>query len=181
MAAARPRLIMMCGLPGAGKTTLARRLARELPAVRLCPDEWLADLGFDLFDGAARDRVEQRLWVHAEELLAVGTVVVLENGFWDRAERDEKRLRIRSLGAAVELRYLDVPSEELHRRIALRDREPGSVVIGPELLRECEARFEAPDPAERRLFDQPLTPSTSASAASAQPVVPAIGSVVRAD
>jgi predicted kinase len=34
-----PRLLLMCGLPGSGKTTLATQLAAGLPAVRLCPDE----------------------------------------------------------------------------------------------------------------------------------------------
>ena len=34
------RLILTCGLPGAGKTTLARRLAVEHGAVRLTKDEW---------------------------------------------------------------------------------------------------------------------------------------------
>ncbi|MFE0150582.1 AAA family ATPase [Nonomuraea sp. NPDC059007] len=51
-------LIVLCGLPGSGKTTLARRLAAELPAVRLCPDEWLAKLGVDLYDEGARERLE---------------------------------------------------------------------------------------------------------------------------
>jgi predicted kinase len=37
----------MCGLPGSGKTTLGKRLAVEVPAVRLCPDEWMAALGVD--------------------------------------------------------------------------------------------------------------------------------------
>lgn len=40
-----PRLILVCGLPGAGKTTLARRLADEVPAVRLSGDEWMVALG----------------------------------------------------------------------------------------------------------------------------------------
>jgi predicted kinase len=30
------RLIVICGLPGSGKTTLAKQLAPDVPAVRLC-------------------------------------------------------------------------------------------------------------------------------------------------
>ena len=36
------RLLLTCGLPGSGKTTLARRLATERGAVRLSKDEWMA-------------------------------------------------------------------------------------------------------------------------------------------
>lgn len=152
-----PRLILMCGLPGAGKTTVARSLAAELAAVRLCPDEWLTDLGFDVFDETARDRIERRLWVHAEDLLAIQAVVILENGFWGRAERDEKRLRARALGAAIELRYLAVPSTELHRRVASRNHEPGAAIISAVALEQYAAAFEAPTPAELALFDPPLS------------------------
>ena len=146
----------MCGLPGAGKTTVARRLATELGAVRLCPDEWLTDLGFDVFDESARDRVERRLWAHAEDLLAAQAVVILENGFWNRAERDEKRRRARALGAAIELRYLAVAPEELHRRGASRNHELGAAIISAETLNQCMATFEAPSQAELDLFDRPL-------------------------
>ena len=37
-------LFLICGLPGAGKTTLAKQLERERPALRLTPDEWIAPL-----------------------------------------------------------------------------------------------------------------------------------------
>lgn len=156
MADRAPRLVLLCGLPGAGKTTVAKRLVRELSGVRLCPDEWLAGMGLDLFDGAARERVERCLWQHAQALLASGAVVILENGFWERAERDEKRLLARAAGAAVELRHLQLPMEELERRIALRNDEPGSVVLTAELLRSCQERFEPPTRAELDLFDAPL-------------------------
>jgi adenylylsulfate kinase-like enzyme len=76
------RLVLLCGLPGSGKTTLAKRLEHEIPAVRLCPDEWMADLGIDLFDERTRDRLETRFWDHARELLRLGQTVILEFGFW---------------------------------------------------------------------------------------------------
>lgn len=153
-----PRLILICGLPGAGKTTLARRLAAALPAVRLCPDEWLVDLGVDLFDEAARARLERRFWTHTRELLPLGQTVVLEFGFWARAERDEKRLAARALGVPVELHYLTAPVEELARRIAGRVAagEPGAVPISRELIELYLPLFEAPTPEELALFDQPL-------------------------
>jgi predicted kinase len=49
-----PRLILLCGLPGSGKTTLAKELESRLHAVRFCPDEWLAALSLDLYDEARR-------------------------------------------------------------------------------------------------------------------------------
>lgn len=48
--ATRGRLIIVSGLPGSGKTRLAERLEHDLQAIRLAPDEWMADLGVDLYD-----------------------------------------------------------------------------------------------------------------------------------
>jgi hypothetical protein len=66
------RLILVCGLPGSGKTTRARALEARLGAVRLAPDEWMDALGFDLYDEAARGRVEALQWELARALLARG-------------------------------------------------------------------------------------------------------------
>jgi predicted kinase len=40
----KPTLFLICGLPCSGKTTLARRLEVEHHAIRLTPDEWIAEL-----------------------------------------------------------------------------------------------------------------------------------------
>lgn len=152
-----PRLILLCGLPGSGKTTLAKRLAVEVPAVRLCPDEWMAGLQVDLFDEELRGRLEGLFWRHALELLRLGQSVILEYGFWGRSERDEKRTAARALGVGVELRYLAVPFEELCRRLEARgmDGTPGTVPVGRELLEGYARVFQAPDQEELALFDRP--------------------------
>lgn len=151
------RLVLVCGLPGAGKTTLARRLEVALPAVRLCPDEWLAALRIDLRDEATRDGLEAQFWRLAQRLLALGQSVILESGFWLRADRDEKRVGARLLGAAVELRYLHAPLDELYRRIERRNASPapGDVIITRADLELWTTFFQPPDDAELALFDPP--------------------------
>jgi predicted kinase len=156
MVMAEARLILICGLPGSGKTTLAKQLAAEVPAVRLCPDEWKYDLGIDYYDEARRVKLENRLWRLGQELLTLRQSVILENGFWTREERDELRLGARTLGVAVELHYLEAPVEELWRRLELRNEEasPGAAPIKREDLQKWALKFQAPDAAELALFDE---------------------------
>jgi predicted kinase len=149
----------MCGLPGAGKSTLGRRLEREMRAVRLCPDEWMGRLGIDLWDEGVRERLEVLFWELAQDLLRRGQSVILESGFWLRSDRDEKRLGARALGAAVELRFLDVPLDELWRRVAARNARGsgwGAAPITRADLEHWSTLFEPPTPTEQDLFDDPL-------------------------
>lgn len=151
----QPRLILICGLPGSGKTTFAKQLALEVRAVRFSPDEWKHDLGIDYYDEEGRVQLEAQLWLLGQELLTLGQSVILENGFWAREERDELRLAGRTLGVAVELHYLEAPVEELWRRLELRNEEaePGTVPIKRSDLAKWAAQFEAPDAVELALFD----------------------------
>ena len=153
------RLILICGLPGSGKTTLAKQLAPKVPAVRFCPDEWKHDLGIDYYDEEMRVRLEERIWRLGQELLGLGQSVILENGFWAREERDELRLAARTLGVAVELHYLEATVDELWRRLEIRNEEagPGTAPIKREDLEKWAQQFEAPDAAELALFDEAAT------------------------
>ncbi len=151
------RLVLLCGLPGSGKTTLAKRLEEAIPATRLCGDEWMTRLGVDLLDDEFRDRIESLFWDLARDLLGHGQCVILESGFWLRSDRDEKRLGARALGASVELHHLDVGIDELVRRVTARtaDGVEGTVPITESQLRQWVLSFEPPDRAEAALFDQP--------------------------
>lgn len=151
------RLMLTCGLPGAGKTTLAKQLAADRSAVRLTTDEWLWALGTTAWDARARDNVERELWRLAQEILRLGLSVVLDFGLWSRVERDEKRSAARGLGVDVELHYLDVPADELWGRIEARNAQPAwdeSPIRRADLDGWLRV-FEAPDAAELALFDSP--------------------------
>ena len=151
------RLILTCGLPGAGKTTLARQLAAQRGAARLTKDEWLIALGSNPWDEPTRVRLEHELWQLAQQLLRLGLSVVLDFGLWARVERDEFRTAARGLGAGVELHYLDVATDELWRRIEARNAAPpwDRYPISRAHLDEWAASFEAPDAGELALFDLP--------------------------
>ena len=147
------RLILLCGLPGSGKTTVARQLEADLGAIRFSPDDWMLRLDVDLFDQAARGRIESLQWDLARDLLRRGQIVVIEWGVWSRSERYELRDAARQLGVPVELRYLDAPLDVLLERV--RNRGEDSVELTYEHLLEYTAMFEPPDDEELALFDAP--------------------------
>jgi predicted kinase len=151
--------VIVCGLPGAGKTTLALALEDELQAVRFSADEWMVDLGIDLFASEARDRIEGMQWRLSERLLTLGQCVIVEWGTWAKAERDHLRTRARGLGADVELHFLDAPLAVLWERVRSRGFEQryGSRALTREDMETYAAMFEPPDDAEMTLYDVPLT------------------------
>jgi predicted kinase len=149
-----PRLIIVCGLPGSGKTALAKALEGRLRAVRFAPDEWMDALSINVYDEEKRERIEALQWKFAQELLTFGLVVIIEWGTWGRSERDALRLRARALGAGVELHFLSASAEVLFERIQRRGREDPPITRN-DVSRWCEI-FQSPTEEEMALFDPPL-------------------------
>ena len=161
-AAARPRrtptLTLFCGLPGSGKTTLARRLEQQGRGVRLCTDDWQAELGVEHADTGFHDRLQPVLHRHALELLRHGTDVILEDGLWLREERAQKFLDARACGARIELHVFDVSLDTLWSRLLRRDEDavPGAYPMAYEELRRSWSLFEPPTPEELSAVDHTI-------------------------
>ena len=80
--------------------------------------------------------------------------MILDYGFWAREEREDYRLRAKQLGASSEVHYLDVPEDELLRRLEKRNSRPSqeSFIISVEAMKPWIAFFQKPtlDELERR-------------------------------
>ena len=145
-----PTLFLICGLPGSGKTTLAKQLEHEQMALRLTPDEWMARIVGEGYDEAKRAAVELLQWEIAQRVLRLGINVILESGFWSQSERNDFRARATALGAAVKLYYLNVPVDELKRRLTLRNAmlPPDTFHVDVDDLDLWASQFEPPTPDE---------------------------------
>ncbi len=141
-----PILHIICGVPGSGKSTLAKKIARESRALRLTPDEWMDRIVGDGFNEERRAVVEQMQCELAQQVLGLGVSVVLEHGFWMRAERDEMRTLARRAGAIPKVYYFDVAPEELRRRLHSRNENlpAHTFPIDEARLAEALLRFEVP-------------------------------------
>jgi len=149
-------LHLLHGLPGAGKSTYAQDLSRRLKAVSFSPDDWMvARHGnnppiehFAAYKAAIRDEI----WTQAGALLLEGRDVILDSGFWTRAERDDARARASALGVACQLYAFRCDESTMLARVLARSAgDPKSLQINEAAFRVFQSRFQPLGPDEPHL------------------------------
>jgi predicted kinase len=146
-------LVIVCGLPGSGKTTLAKRIEAQSDGVRMSPDDWMDALGINLWQEGIRDRIEKFQWDMGKKLLRQGVTVIIEWGTWGRDERDLLRTEARAIGASVELHYLTASVDVLFERIQARDMEDPPITRAD--VEGWAQGIQIPDAEEFALYDAP--------------------------
>ena len=124
------KVILICGKIGSGKTTYADKLAKQLNAVNISQDELMLGLfGAELYYNEPEkyekycSAVENYVKRKAGEAAKAGAVVICENGFWSRSERDELRKFYSDMGVKCELHYIDTPEEQRLQNIRRRNEK----------------------------------------------------------
>ena len=149
-------IILLCGVSGSGKTHRARQLEAE-GYVRVSTDEivWqLTDGGLDRLPWPERQavfgRAAQLLEQRVRQLLDAGTDrIVIDATMCKRAKRDSMRALLRQYGIEPQLVFLDVPRDELLRRLATRHGSgPDDQIVTPAQLASFCQGFERPTPDE---------------------------------
>ncbi len=133
LAPTRRLVVAVGGLPGTGKTTVARSVAPALGGVvgalhwrsdvvrkQLAEVDELTRLSPDTYTKAASDRVYGEMLRRARDTLVAGHPVVLDATFMTADERDAVEALAREAGAAFAGFWLEAPEEELRRRLAAR-------------------------------------------------------------
>jgi len=145
-------LHFVAGKAGAGKTTLAREIARTAPALLICEDEWMSKLAGKVENLAqyleAAERIRSVIAPLAIEVLSLGTSVVFDFAGNTFADRQWVRSIFMSAAADHLLHYLSVDDETCRARVRQRNADrPAGVffgVVSEEQVDEVNSYFAPP-------------------------------------
>lgn len=147
-------IVLCCGQISCGKSTFARRLEAERGFFPFSADEWMRHFygeppERDVFE-LQLGRCKEMIYRMAERLLARGTNVVLDFGFWRRAERDTVRQRFEAAGHRCRLVYFPIEAHRQWAYLQTRQADPAvdHYAISADTLAVLNAMFEPPGPDE---------------------------------
>ncbi len=154
----RAQCILVSGLSGTGKTTLAAELSRRLGAhhlrsdvirknlAGLSPDEHAAaPYGTGIYSDEQSRRTYAAMERSTAELLTAGASVVVDATFSREALREEFQEAAHRAGTGCILLECTAPSAVVAARLVHRQRQGVDASdAGPELQRQQEAAYDAP-------------------------------------
>jgi predicted kinase len=116
------KLYIMCGLPFAGKTVLAKELAKRLGFVGIDLDEVKFELfGEDIkdeqIDQPGWDKVYAEMYRKIEENLRAGKTAIHDTGNFTKHERELVRQIADRLGIETQVIFVDVPVAVARKRM----------------------------------------------------------------
>lgn len=144
-------VIALCGKICSGKSHYAQRLREQMPAVILSCDELTLMLPSE--HDVLLPKVHRYLMDKAVEIVRAGASVILDFGFWGRADRDEAKAFFAEKGISLKWRYIPVSDADWRRNIEARNAavlrgEDHSYYVDEGLAQKCTRLFEAPLPGE---------------------------------
>lgn len=112
------------GFMGFGKTTLAKKLEKELPAVRFTPDEFMKKLySRNLPDAEfriAHNKIDDLIWELTEQAINAGANVILDYGFWTKEHRKEVYDKSLKLTPDIVFHKIDCNIDVAKSRVLIR-------------------------------------------------------------
>ena len=141
---------LICGKICSGKSTFAKTLAREKNAVILSCDEIMTLFpqpeGDEAY-AAVSEKVKTCLLRKAADIAACGLNVILDWGFWHKAERAETAAFFAEKNIPFFWYYLDISDARWRENIDRRNAHPGpsDYFVDEGLLQKCIRCFEVPD------------------------------------
>ena len=137
------KLTCISGLPGTGKTHLAKQIEAQTGAIRLSRDEIRAQLSpSPTYSEAEKAETFEFMLLVAGYELAQGSDVILEGmPFSRQSERDAARNLASKAGAELELVYCVCPEEVALERIAAQEHMAAD--RNEALYFEVKSRFES--------------------------------------
>lgn len=159
-----PKVHLIEGPVGAGKSTFARLLALRTEGIHIALDEWFANLfstdrpsvDFVPWYIERKERLVNLIWRHSQRLLVSGKDVALELGLIQRGPRVEFCRKIQYSGYEPVIHVLDAPVEIRRERVRQRNVERGgtfSMVVPDHVFEMANSLWEAPDELECEEFE----------------------------